>query len=62
MTSLSPKEADFKIKSILVREFHLIISDDSSLSSPSLAEKFDSDSSSDAMSLIEMYRSRLLDS
>ena len=46
MTSLRPKEADFKIKSILVREFPLIISDDSSLSSPSLAEKFDSDSSS----------------
>ena len=62
MTSLSPKEADFKIKSILVSEFPLIISDDSSLSSQSLAEKFDSDSSSDAMSLIEMYRSRLLDS
>ena len=54
MTSLSPNEADFKIKSILVREFPLIISDDSSSSNPSLAEKFDSESSSEITSLFEI--------
>ena len=54
MTSLSPREADFKIKSILVSELPLMMSDDSSSSRPSLAEKFDSESSSEITSLLEI--------